>query len=82
MKSELISVLWVRYVIALVGRRNSCCVCELALDKKHDLFFGEIFFCFSVSDVAALALIVDILIFSFNWWLYRVYILRSDSMRG
>lgn len=26
---------------------------------------------------AARALIVEILIFSFNWWLYRVYILRS-----
>lgn len=49
------------------------------LYKKRDLFFGEMF---PVSDVAARALTVEILIFSFNWWLYRVYILRSESMRG
>lgn len=50
--------------------------------QKHDLFFGRNVFRFSVSDVAGSALIVDILMFSFNWWLYRVYILRSDSMSG
>lgn len=67
-------------VIALVERRKSCCVCDLAFDTKNAIYFLEK--CFSVSDVAARALIVEILIFSFNWWLYRVYILRSESMRG
>lgn len=68
------------HIIAVVERRKSCCVCDLAFVTKNAIYFLEK--CFSVSDVAARALIVEILIFSFNWWLYRVYILRSDSMRG
>lgn len=69
------------FVIALVGRRKSCFACDLALGiKKRFAFLEEMIL--GVRCSGSSFDFIETLIFSFNWWLYRVYILRSDSMRG